>query len=160
MSEQLSIYDFEVLQDDSDEKEIVSELITKFDELHHINSNSVFVVKNHKKKANEDKMTRGEGTYASISKLSPKYTDILEQLSGNHYAYILEIVSSEFDQIDENQQKAVIYFELASIDEEYNVRTDSADNWLKIINVIGVGFKRLDQSCTDILSDNFKWSTS
>jgi hypothetical protein len=153
----MSLYDIQVLEQDSDSVGYVRDLIKKFKEFGHLSNSEILIVANHKKKPDEEKLVKGEGTYATISRISPKMIDIIEQVSGTRYSFIIEIISSEYDPLDSNQQKAILYFELSRIDSEYKLRKIDSNDWIKILHGIGKEFKRQDSTCTDILGSDFTW---
>lgn len=151
------MYNFVIVEKDSEIALVIRDTLKKFKEFNHISEIDIITIRNNKKKANIENMDKGEATYATISKISPKIKEIIEQITGENFIYILEIVNSEFDQLDLNQQKAIIYFELAKITQEYKISKNENNSWLKIIHGIGIDFKRLDQTCVDILDPNFTW---
>lgn len=155
------LFDFEILRDDSQEARAVHDIISKFEEFNFLaeEGDCVLVVKNKKKKSKPELLEKGEAKSVQISKISPKFVDILEQFSGHHFLFVLEICAADFaeDNLDFNQMKALMYFELRKITPEFKIGSAGANDWMRIIHGLGKDFNYSGSSCTDILADDFTW---
>ena len=157
-----SEYDFEILLANSDEVTALNKMIEKFEEFEFLSEygDCVLVVANHKRKTKEEDLEKGATRSVQITKLSPKIVDVLEQLSGKRYMFMLEIASQDFDNdtaLDFNQLKAMMYFELRRITPEMKLGPSGPNDWMRILHGLGSDYNRLDGTCTDILSDDFSW---
>lgn len=148
---------FKILTDKDDEYILVENLISKFEEFKFLNFSNILCILNTKKKVNEELVDKGEAKFITLSKINQKISDIIYELTQNRYDFILEFFKSELDLVDINQIKAVLYFELRKISNEYKIKETCSNDWIKIIHGIGKDYRIPSSSCTDILDTNFTW---
>lgn len=157
------LYDFEVCKSTDEEYRIVRQLISKFSELRFIpDHGDILVIRNNKRIIKDTSLQRGRVTVVNISKVPPKFRDILNQMNDTKdYAFMLEIAANAFsdEKLDTNQLTALIYFELRRIDFDGNLRKSGPNDWMRILHGLGKGFERLGNTCTNILETDFTWKS-
>lgn len=144
------------------ETDIVRELINKFDEfdfLRPIANNGFLLIRNTKKKSKPEVVEAGENKPVIISKISEKNMQIMEQLSGNRYHFMIEFIWHDLEVLDINQIVALAYFELRKIRRDFSLGKARTNDWIKILHGLGRDYNKLDSSCSALLDPDFSWNS-
>jgi hypothetical protein len=142
-------YDYEIVN--SKIKPIAEALIRKFDELSHLNPDSILFIRAHK---GGSKKTV---TLARTSRISEKWRDLLEQIGAASYTHTVEFMDKATVCLDENQMVALVYRELRQIAPEGEIRNPDIHEWWQILMGLGRRWFYPDESCPNLLDDEVDW---
>lgn len=94
---------------------------------------------------------------AKTSKIPPKWTEILFQLGGGSYFYMIEFYAKTTACMDEAQMVALVYRELRRIGPEGEILTPDIHDWWQMLMGLGRKWFYPDRSCPNLLDDGVDW---
>lgn len=131
---------------------LAEQLISKYDELHHIDADKILFVVNYKSVGSKKQMT-----LAKTSKIPPKWIEILYQLDSCSYFYMIEFYAKTTSAMDEAQLVALIYRELRRIGPEGDILAPDVAEWYQVLMGLGRKWFYPDATCPNLLDDNVNW---
>ena len=131
---------------------IAEALVKKYDELHHVDPAKILFVTNFASADGKKQMS-----LAKTSKISPKWTEILFQLGGGSYFYMIEFYAKTTACMDEAQMVALVYRELRRIGPEGEILTPDIHDWWQMLMGLGRKWFYPDRSCPNLLDDGVDW---
>lgn len=139
---------------------IAEALKAKFTELQYVPVQSILFIENleDKKKKNNKTM------YAQISKVPNKWAEIIYQVTGRNYEYMLEIFKYNTAHMSREQMIALIYHELRHIQFvkeklEVDIVGHDVEDWLNMVEKLGLNWPSTKAQVYDLLADNVNWET-
>lgn len=145
------VFNFEVCNDRY--KPVAEQLVEKFNELQHVDPQSILFVMNTKGKAKKGKAP----ILAKTSKVPPKWQEIMFQTGSPAYFYIIEFSEADTSALDENQMIALIYHELRRIDLNGNVTIPDVHDWYQLLIGLGRYWYQADATCPNLLDEAVDW---
>ncbi|MEA5034005.1 putative metallopeptidase [Cloacibacillus evryensis] len=143
-------FDYEIAIDRI--RPIAEALVKKYDELHHIDPDKILFVVNHKSVGSRKKVV-----LARTSLVPPKWAELLYQLGGRSYFYMIEFIAKTTAAMDESQMIAVVYRELRKIGPEGEILTYDVQDWWQILMGLGRKWYYPENSCPNLLDDSVDW---
>jgi hypothetical protein len=135
-------------------KPLAEALIKKFDELHHIDPDKILFVVNHRSAGSRKRVV-----LAHTTRISPKWTELMFQLSNNKksYFYMIEFYARTTAAMDESQMIALLYSELRRIGPEGEMLIPDVHDWWQLIMGLGRKWFYPDVTCPNLLDDGVNW---
>ena len=143
-------FDFEICNRKM--RPIAEALIKKYDELHHIDPEKILFVVNHSSSDGKRQMS-----LAKTTKLPPKWTELLYQLCGDSFFYMIEFYAKTTACIDEAQMVALTYRELRRIGPEGEILTPDVHDWWQMLMGLGRKWFYPDATCPNLLDEGVDW---
>ena len=131
---------------------IADRLVEKFDELHHIDVEKILFVLNYKSAKNKRRIT-----LANTARVPEKWAQLLYQLGGYNYKFVIEIYAKTTAAFDENQMVALLYRELRRIGMNGEILTPDVQDWWQMLMGLGRKWFYPDASCPNLLDDENSW---
>ena len=144
------VYDYEIVN--SRIMPIAKRLAAKYEELQHIDVDSVLFIANHKSAGGKKRII-----LARTSKIPDKWRDILYQLGGCSYSHVIEFLTKPTAMLDENQITALVYRELRMIDPEGSIILPDTNDWWNVIAGLGRHWFYPDETCPNLLDEGVDW---
>jgi len=135
-------------------KPLAESLIRKYDELRHIDPDSLLFVLNRK---SSGKSRRSKVLLAQTYKIPAKWQEIIYQLGGLSYFFLIEFYEKSISVLDGNQMTALVYRELRRITLNGNVAAPDVHEWYQVLQGLGRHWFYPDATCPDLLADNVDW---
>jgi hypothetical protein len=132
---------------------IAQALVKKFDEISHVMVNNVLFVEDQistKKKA-------GKTIFAQVSKVPEKWDDIIYQITGRHFDYMMEIYKINIFQMSREQIYALIYHELRHIDTDGEIKGHDIEDWTNMIEKLGADWNVTRNGIPNLLDEHVNW---
>lgn len=145
-----SEFDYEIVN--SKIRPIAEAIVEKYDELRHINPGKILFITNHKSAGSRKKVV-----LAKTSLIPLKWTELLYQLGGCSYFYIVEFIAKTTAAMDESQMVALVYRELRKIGPEGELLTYDVQDWWQILMGLGRKWYYPENSCPNLLDDTINW---
>lgn len=143
------VFDFEVSNNRL--KPVAEALINKYEELSHIDPNQILFVVNF---VGRDKKLR----LARTTRLTAKWTELLNQLGSVTNLYIMEIYAKTTTAMDESQIIALVYRELRKIGPDGDILTYDVQDWWQILMGLGRKWFYPDHTCPNLLDESISWN--
>jgi len=139
-------------------KPIAEKLKAKFKELQYVPVDYILFIENlEDKKKNKNKIV-----CAQISKVPEKWEDIIYQVTGRRFVYMLEIFKENTAEMSREQIIALIYHELHHIQlvkDNIDLVGHDVEDWMNMIEKLGVNWASTKGDIPNILSDGVEWDT-
>ncbi len=146
------LFDYEICN--AKYRPIAAALIKKYEELRHIDPDTVLFLLNRKAAG---KSSRHKVRLAETSKVPPKWQQVLYQQGGLSYFYLIEFFEKSISCLDENQMKALIYRELRRITLTGKIVAPDVHEWYQILEGLGRHWFYPEATCPDLLADDVDW---
>lgn len=134
---------------------IASALVKKFDEISHVMVGNILFVEDQvsvKKKA-------GKTIFAQVSQVPEKWDDIIYQITGKHFAYMMEIYKFNIVNMSREQVYALIYHELKHIDRDGSIKGHDIEDWTNMIEKLGADWGTTRNNIPNLLDENVDWES-
>jgi len=134
---------------------IAQALANKYEEISHVKVNEILFIDN----------TTGSGTTldkrknAQISKLPGKWRELLTQMTGRSFYYMMEFYKTNIFEMSREQVTTLIYHELRHIDADGDLRHHDIEEWAEVAERLGVEWSRPHLSIPDLLDDDVDWDS-
>ncbi|HQF91967.1 MAG TPA: putative metallopeptidase [Synergistaceae bacterium] len=125
----------------------------KYEELRHVDPESVLFLMNRKSLGKQKKRV----VLARTSKVPPKWQEVLYQLGGGSYFFMVEFYEKSLEPLDQAQITALIYHELRKITPEGGVVPPDVHDWYQMIQGLGRHWFYPDATCPDLLAEGVDW---
>lgn len=115
----------------------------------------------------EDKRKKGNAkVYAQISKMPKKWEDIVYQITGKTFEYILEIFKENIWDMDRGQIVALIYHELRHIQlvvtegsSKVDLVAHDIEDWSNMVEKLGRDWANTKATIPDLLDEDVDWDS-
>ncbi|MBP2657276.1 MAG: hypothetical protein H6Q69_308 [Firmicutes bacterium] len=128
---------------------VAIKLCKKFNELKYVPVPSILWVVNTESKAKDG----DKKSYAKISKLADKWSDLFYQVTGRRFQYIVELFKVNMDDLTWSQQVMVIYRELRRIGADGELKHYAIEDWPEIFYSLGPNYLGKDRILPNLLED-------
>jgi predicted metallopeptidase len=134
---------------------IADALVKKYEELKHIQTNSILFVSN----------TTGKGAdkdrhkLAQIATIPAKWTEILYQFTGGNFTYLMEFFAANIHHLKREQYIALIYHELRHIGHDGKLVHHDIEDWSRMISALGIDWSgcKDEGDFPDLLDEDLDW---
>lgn len=141
---------------------IAESLKAKFKELQYVPVKNIFFIENL-----EDKKKKNNSiVYAQVSKVQGKWMDIIYQVTGQYFEYMIEIFKENTIEFSREQIVALIYHEMRHIQlvktpdgSKIDIVDHEVEEWVNIIEKLGTDWKSTRNGIPDLLDENVNWSS-
>jgi predicted metallopeptidase len=141
---------------------IAKSLVTKFDELMHIPVANILFIENL-----EDERKKNNSTvYAQISKVPVKWEEIIYQVTGKHFEYMLEIFKENIQHMSREQIVALIYHELRHVQRvqtkggsKIDIVSHEVEDWINMVEKLGLNWATTKGQIYDLLDESINWES-
>ena len=134
---------------------IARALIEKYPELRHILVNSILFVED----TVSTKKKNGKVVFAQIGPIPEKWNDILFQMTGRSFDFMLEVFKVNTSVMSREQIIALIYHELRHIDLDGKIIGHDIEDWLNMVEKLGIRWGSTRANIPDILEDGVDWDS-
>ena len=134
---------------------IAAALIKKYPELKHIAVESILFVED----TETIKKNKGQIVFAQISAIPEKWSDIVYQATGQPFEYLLEIFKINTAMMSREQIIALIYHELRHIGEDGKIIDHEINDWINMVEKLGVNWNVTKGSIPDLLDVDVDWES-
>jgi predicted metallopeptidase len=141
---------------------IAQALKSKFKELECVPVNNILFIENL-----EDKRKKNNAiVYAQISKTPGKWEDIIFQVTGKHFDYMMEIFKENTAPMSREQIIALIYHELRHIQivtkkdgRDLDIVAHDVEEWLNMAEKLGLHWQSTMSQVPDLLAEGVNWES-
>jgi len=134
---------------------IARQLIEKYKELRHIPVDSILFVEDTESK----KKKNGSIVYAQIGLIPEKWNDIIYQMTGKYFGFMMEIFKINTSIMSREQIVALIYHELRHIGLEGEMVSHEIEDWLNMVEKLGVNWNSTRSAIPNILDEGVDWDS-
>lgn len=141
---------------------IAEALKAKFRELEYVPVKNILFIEN-----TEDKRKNNHSTvYAQISKMPGKWEEIIYQITGKYFEYMLEIFKENTMLMSREQIVALIYHELRHIQlvttkdgPKVDLVSHEVEDWFNMVEKLGINWAGTKGQIPDLLAENVDWAS-
>jgi len=145
-----------------DYRPIAEALFAKFKELEYVPVKNILFIEN-----TEDKRKKNNSVvYAQISKMPPKFEEIIYQVTKRRFEYMLEIFKENTILMSREQIVALIYHELKHIQlvqskdgPKIDIVGHDVEDWLNMVEKLGLNWATTKGSIPDLLGKGVNWES-
>jgi predicted metallopeptidase len=145
-------YDYEIVNDRM--SPIAEKLVEKYGELKHIKVDEILFVLNCKSAGSKKRLV-----LARTGKIPAKWHDLLLQSGDVAYTHMIEFYEKPTSILNQNQMTALVYHELAHIDQDGEIKYHDTEDWWHVIQGLGREWFFPSATCPDLLADDVNWET-
>jgi predicted metallopeptidase len=132
---------------------IAKALIEKYEELRHIAVNEILFVDDNE----SPKRKGGSIVFAQMGLVPDKWTDVIYQITGRRFAYMLEVFKVNTALMSREQIIALIYHELRHIGVDGKLRNHDIEEWTNVLEKLGANWNSTRSAIPNILDDGINW---
>jgi hypothetical protein len=133
---------------------LAAELAKKFQDIKHVPVPSILFIENQDGSGKD----RNKVKYANISKIPEKWQDILKQVTGRVFCYMVEIFKKNIEELTWSQVVLIIYRELRKIDTDGELKTYDIEEFSEIAYNLGTDWSGKNRIIPNLLDVNGDWS--
>ena len=141
---------------------IAEALTTKYKELECVPVKNILFIEN-----TEDKRKKNNSiVYAQIGKMPPKFEEIIYQITGKHFDYMLEVFKENTIPMSREQIVALMYHELRHIQivtkkdgREIDIVGHDVEDWINMVEKLGLNWAGTMSQVPDLLDKNINWES-
>lgn len=141
---------------------IAQALVDKFEELQYAPVKNILFVEN-----TEDKRKKNNKlVFAQISKTPGKWEEIIFQVTGQHFDYVMEIFKENTMLMSREQIVALIYHELRHIQlvqkkdgPDVDIVGHEVEDWLNMVEKLGLNWNATRGQVPDLLAGGVDWES-
>ncbi len=134
---------------------IAKALVDKYEELKHVAVDGILFVENTETK----KKNNGKFVFAQIGTISEKWSDMVYQMTGETFVYLLEVYKENTAMMSREQIVALIYHELRHIGKDGKLKNHDIEDWANMVEKLGVDWNSTLGSIPDLLADGVDWES-
>ena len=134
---------------------IAEALVKKYDELKHIVVKNILFIEDTESK----KKKNGTITFAQIGLIPDKWDEIIYQMTGRHFYYMLEVFKMNTIDMSREQIIALIYHELRHIGTDGEMVSHDIEEWANMVAKLGVNWNSTKTSIPDLLDNDVDWES-
>ena len=133
---------------------IAEQLCRKFTRELYAESEEILFVDNLK----DRKKVKGGLVFAQISLIQPKMSEIIEQMTGHKFKFVIEFFKRSMELMSREQIIALVYHELRHISIDGKLIDHDIADWAEMLTRIGPNWASTRASIPDLLDDSLtKW---
>lgn len=140
---------------------IAEGLKAKFGELQYVPVKNILFVENLEDKRKKDIKT----VFAQMSKVPGRWEEIIYQMTGRNFEYIMEIFRENTQGMSRQQIIALVYHELKHIQlipadqggPKVGLVGHDVEDWTNMISKLGVNWPSTKSALPDLLDENINW---
>lgn len=132
---------------------VAKELVKNYKEIRHVLPKSILFIENTEGKAKD----KGRPKFAQINKLPQKWGDIIKQISGRNFDYIIEIQKENISNFTWEQVVMMIYRELRKIDLYGNIQGYDIEEFSEIAYNLGTDWKDTNRLIPNLIEAKGCW---
>ena len=132
---------------------IAKKLVEKFPELIHVQPKGILFLDNTQGK----KEHRGKKVLAQISMFPEKWNQIIYQLTGRAYLYMIEFFKENLQEASREQIIAVVYHELKHIGKDGELVAHDIEDWDVMYHKLGHDWTAKNRDIPDLLGYGVDW---
>lgn len=132
---------------------VAKELAASFKELVHVHPKSILFVDNIEGKAKN----KGKKQYAQIRAMPKKMTEIIYQLSGRYFNYILELQKENMEDFTWEQVVMAIYRELRKIDADGKIGGYDIEEFAEVAYHVGTDWDAKQRLIPNLIEAKGQW---
>ena len=132
---------------------VAAALVKKYKEISHIVVNEILFVED----TEGTKKKQGRTIFAQISLIPEKWDDVIYQLTGRRFGYMMEIYRTNIAMMSREQIYALIYHELRHIGLDGTIKGHDIEDWTNMIEKLGADWANTKGSIPDLLDDDVDW---
>lgn len=133
---------------------IARELVEHYKELVNAHPKSILFVENTTGKAK----VKGKKVYARISAMPAKITDIIYQMSGRYFSYLLELQKENMLELSWEQVVMAIYRELRKIDAEGKISGYNIEEFSEVLYHLGPDWDAKNRVIPNLMEAKGEWA--
>ena len=145
-----------------DYRPMAEALKSKFKELEYVPVKNILFIENM-----EDKRKKNNSiVYAQISKMPPKFEEIIYQVTGKYFEYMLEIFKENTMLMSREQIVALVYHELKHIQlvqskdgPKVDIVGHDVEDWLNMVEKLGLNWATTKGQIPDLLDKGISWES-
>lgn len=134
---------------------VAQALIKKYKEIKHIIVNEILFIEDTESK----KKKNGQIVFAQIGLIPDKWDDVIYQLTGRRFGYMMEIYKLNISMMSREQIYALIYHELRHIDRDGKLVGHDIEDWINMIEKLGADWGSTRASIPNILDGDVDWES-
>lgn len=134
---------------------IAEALVDKYEELSHIIPAVILFVDN----ISGSGSSLDKKKYAQISKIPGKWSEIIKQLTGRTFDYVMEFFKLNIYEMSQEQIIALIYHELRHIDRGGDLKHHDLEDWAEMLEKLGPNWATTKASIPDLLDEDVDWDS-
>lgn len=141
---------------------IAKALKEKFEELAYVPVGNILFIENLESKRKKNNKI----IYAQISKMPSKWLDIIYQVTGQSFEYMLEIFRENIAEMSREQIVALVYHELRHIQlvmadngPKVDIVSHDIEDWTNMIQKLGTDWASTKGEVPDLLNANVDWDS-
>jgi len=134
---------------------IAEALVDKYQELRHVIVNDILFVDNTESKGKHKNKLKN----AQIGKIPEKYQDIIYQLTGRVFTYIMEFFKRNIEAMSREQIIALIYHELRHIGPNGEIILHDIEDWENMVRHLGPDWSCKNRAILDLLAEGVDWNS-
>lgn len=134
---------------------IAEALVKKFPELKYVPVKAILFVDNTETKAkHKDKLK-----YAQIMKVPDKWVQVIYQLTGRAFTYVVEVFKQNTEEMAREQIIALIYHKLRHIGPGGELKAFEIEEWVTTYHKLGSNWATTKALIPDLLEDGVDWDS-
>lgn len=145
-----------------DYRPIAEALFAKYKELEYVPVKNILFIENM-----EDKRKKNNSiVHAQISKIPSKWEEIVYQVTGKHFDYMIEIFKENNWSMSREQIIAMIYHELRHVQlvqkkdgPEIDIVSHEVEDWINMVEKLGLNWASTKGSIPDLLDKSINWES-
>lgn len=130
-------------------------LVRKYKELNHIIVGEILFVED----TESTKKKNGQIVFAQIGLIPEKWDDIVYQLTGKRFGYLMEIYKINIAMMSREQIFALIYHELRHIGIGGKMVDHEINDWINMVEKLGLDWNSTQRSIPNLLDEDVDWES-
>jgi len=134
---------------------VAAALVKKYKEINHIIVGEILFIEDTEGK----KKKNGQTVLAQIGLIPEKWDDVIYQLTGKRFGYMMEIYKNNIYSMSREQVFALIYHELRHIGAEGKLVNHDIEDWVNMVEKLGVDWNTTRASIPNLLDEDVDWES-
>ena len=134
---------------------VATALVKKYKEISHVVVNNILFIED----TEGTKKKQGRTIFAQIGLIPEKWDDVIYQLTGKRFGYMMEIYKINIAMMSREQVYALIYHELRHIDTDGSIKGHDIEDWTNMIEKLGVDWGSTRAGIPNLLGANVDWES-
>jgi len=132
---------------------IAEALKARYEEVRHVSVGNILFIENTMSNGKHLDKVRG----AQIGKMPPKFQEVIHQLTGYRFGYVMELFKRNIVGLTPEQVTAVVYHEMRHIDRVGDIRSHDIEDWTEMIRNLGSRWIN-DEMTPNLLGPGVDWN--
>ena len=141
---------------------IAKSLKAKFDELMYVPVTNILFIEN----LEDERKKNNSIVHAQISKVPAKWEEIIYQVTGKHFDFMMEIFKENIQHMSREQIVALIYHELRHIQlvqtkdgSKIDIVSHEVEDWINMVEKLGLNWATTKGQIYDLLDESINWES-